>query len=149
MLVEFRLRKESRQSAWKADELLTLARLFEGVQDSNEAVRHYYALYSLPSADPASTEKALAGIINILFTAPEQPLRFGSGDLSLYRDIATLDPYPGFLNGILSLLLNSAEPAQRFAEEENNSIAYFHRLDRKSTRLNSSHIQKSRMPSSA
>ncbi|MGH9668788.1 MAG: hypothetical protein ACRD3A_01575, partial [Terriglobales bacterium] len=115
-------------SAWKADELLTLARLFEGVQDNNEAIRHYYALYSLPSADPASTERALAGIINILFTAPEQPLRFGSGDLSLYRDIATLDPYPGFLNGILSLLLNSTEPAQRFAEEENNSIAYFHRL---------------------
>lgn len=128
VLVEFRLRKESRQSAWKADELLTLARLFEGVQDSNEAIRHYCALYSLPGADAASTEKALAGIINILFTAPEQPLRFGSGDLSLYRDIATLDPYPGFLNGILSLLLNSAAPAQQFAQEENNSIAYFHRL---------------------
>ena len=28
-------------------------------------------------------------------------------------------------------------------------IDHFHRLDRKSTRLNSSHIQKSRMPSSA
>lgn len=128
VLVEFRLRKESRNSAWKADELLTLARLFEGVQDSNEAIRHYYALYSLPGADAASTEKALAGIINILFTAPEQPLRFGSGDLSLYKDIATLDPYPGFLNGILSLLLNSASPNQQFAQEENNSIAYFHRL---------------------
>lgn len=128
VLVEFRLRKESRNSAWKADELLTLARLFEGVQDSNEAIRHYYALYSLPGADAASTEKALAGIINILFSVPEQPLRFGSGDLSLYRDIATLDPYPGFLNGILSLLLNSASPNQQFAQEENNSIAYFHRL---------------------
>jgi tetratricopeptide (TPR) repeat protein/Flp pilus assembly protein TadD len=128
VLVEFRLRKESRNSAWKADELLTLARLYEGVQDSNEAIRHYYALYSLPGADPASTEKALAGIIDILFTAPEQPLRFGSGDLSLYRDIATLDPYPGFLNSILSLLLNSASPHQAFAQEENNSIAYFHRL---------------------
>ena len=128
ILVEFRLRKESRHSAWKADELLTLARLFEGVQDSNEAIRHYYALYSLSGADAASTEKALAGIINILFTAPEQPLRFGSGDLSLYKDIATLDPYPGFLNGILSLLLNSASPNQQFAQEENNSIAYFHRL---------------------
>jgi Flp pilus assembly protein TadD len=127
VLVEFRLRKESRDSAWKADELLTLARLFEGVQDSNEAIRQCYALYSLPGADAASTEKALAGIINILFNSPEQPLRFGSGDLSLYRDIATLDPYPGFLNGILSLLLNSASPNQQFAQEENNSIAYFHR----------------------
>lgn len=128
VLVEFRLRKESRHSAWKADELLTLARLFEGVQDSNEAIRHYYALYSLPGASGADTEKALAGIINLLFTAPEQPLRFGAGDLSLYRDIATLDPYPGFLNGILSLLLNSASPNYQFAQEENNSIAYFHRL---------------------
>ena len=40
VLVEFRLRKESRQSAWKADELLTLARLFEGVQDNKIGRAH-------------------------------------------------------------------------------------------------------------
>jgi len=53
----------------------------------------------------------LPSSIDTLFTAPEQPLRFGSGDLSFYRDIATLDRYPGFLNGVLSLLFNTASPS--------------------------------------
>ena len=35
------------------------------------------------------------------------------------------------------------------ADTEWVSVAYYHAEDRKSTRLNSSHIQKSRMPSSA
>ncbi len=38
-----------------------------------------------------------------LLTAPETPIRFGSGELSMYRDIATMDQGPGYLNGILSL----------------------------------------------
>ncbi len=126
-LLEFRLRKESRRTAWTANDLWVLAQLFEGIQDSNEAARAYYALYSLPGAVPADTEKALAGLVRLLFDSPAHSVRFGSGDLTFYKDIATLDTGPGFLNGILSLLLNSTSPAERYAAQEQSVVPYFHR----------------------
>ena len=45
----------------------------------------------------------------------------------MYRDIATMDQGPGYLNGILSLLLNTTAPAAKFSEEEQRAIPYFHR----------------------
>ena len=126
-LIEYRLRKESQKVAWTADELFTVSQLFEGVGNFDEAARAYYALYSLPSADAGAQEEALAGIANLLLTVPEQPVRLGAGDLALYSDIAQLDPGPGFLNGVLSLLLNSSAPDQHFATEDSASVAYFHR----------------------
>lgn len=125
-LVEFRLRKEA--ATWTADELATVARLFEQAQDPNESIRHYYALYSLPGAPAAARGQALTGIADVLLTSPGEPIRFGSSDLSLYRDIATMDPYPGYLNGILSLLLNSESPRTSLADDERVSVAYFHRV---------------------
>lgn len=126
-LFEYRLRKEAQKSAWTADELLTLAQLFEGASNYDEAARSYYALYSVPGGDAAAKEKALAGITGLLLTAPEQPLRLGAGNLTLYTDIAQLDTGPGFLNGILSLLLNSNSPEAPYATEDSASVAYFHR----------------------
>ena len=126
-LIEYRLRKESQKSAWTADELLAMAQLFEGVSNYDQAARGYYALYSVPGADAAAQEKALAGITNLLLSVPEQPIRFGAGDLGLYSDIAQVDSGPGFLNGILSLLLNSNAPENHFATEDSASVAYFHR----------------------
>lgn len=126
-LLEYWLRKESRKSPWTADELFTLSQLFEGVNNYDEAARGYYALYSVPGGDAAAQEKALAGIANLLLSVPEQPIRFGAADLALYSDIAQLDPGPGFLNGILSLLLNSSAPKNQFANEDAASVAYFHR----------------------
>jgi len=38
-----------------------------------------------------------------------------------------MDPHPGFLNGILSLLLNSTGPQYAFSEQEQTAVAYFHR----------------------
>ncbi len=126
-LIEFRLRKQARQAASTTDELWVLARLFEATQQYEEAVRNYYDMYALAGSG-AAAERALAGIIGVLFTAPEQPIRFGAGDLSFYKDVATMDPHPGFLNGILSLLLNSTYPQNHYAEEDRASAAYFHRV---------------------
>jgi tetratricopeptide (TPR) repeat protein len=72
-------------------------------------------------------QRALEGLSDILFTAPETPIRLGSGDLSMYRDVATLDPGPGYLNGILSLILNSTGPVSEFPQEEQSAAPYFRR----------------------
>ena len=76
---------------------------------------------------PDAQEQAIAGLTNLLLTAPETPIRFGSGELSMYRDIATMDQGPGYLNGILSLLLNTTQPASQYSEEEQRAVPYFHR----------------------
>jgi len=126
-LLEFRNARESAREAWKAGELQTLAQLFERLPDVNEAARRYYALYSLPPAGGAHSEQALYGLANLLLTAPDQPIQFGAGDLSFYPDIATIDASPGFLNGILSLLLNWTEPGWEYQKQNEKSAAYFHR----------------------
>ena len=126
-LSEFRVRKEAAKASWTSAELNTLAKLFDSVNDYDETVRYAYALYSLPGGDAASQETALVQIITTLIKAPDQPIRFGRGDLSFYRDIATIDRSPGFLNGILSLIFNSQYPDVQFTSQERKGEAYFHR----------------------
>ncbi len=128
-LIEYRLRMESGKAQWTATELWQLGRLFEAVHDYDAAARSYYALYSLPGAGESEDEKSLSAIINVLLSAPEQPVHFGTEDFSMVRDIGTLDPYPGFLNGIVSLLLNSKRPAASYAQAEAASRPYFHRVE--------------------
>ncbi len=134
---EFRAHKESTHTAWSAADLYTLARILDDTHSYAEAARYYFALYNAPkpaesSAVPAgmpgdARQLALAGLANILLTAPEEPLRLGAGDLSFYKDVATIDSGPGFLNGILSLLFNSESPQDNFAQEQRRAIPYFHR----------------------
>jgi len=127
VLHEYRQSKEARQADWSAEELFALSRLFEAVRNYNESARFAYALYSLPGASGADRERTLSALILLLLAAPEQPIGFGAGDLSLYRDIARMDDQPGFLNGILSLLFNEQGIDYRFASQERASAAYFHR----------------------
>jgi len=58
-------------------------------------------------------ERALGGLANLLLTAPETSIRFGAGELSMYRNIAYDGSGPGYLNGILSLLLNTNVSSER------------------------------------
>jgi Flp pilus assembly protein TadD len=122
-LAEFRHRKESRGSPWTAEELHTLAQLYESSHNYDESARNYYVLYK----DDKSAPAALAGLARLLLSAPEQAIRFGSGNLTLYRDVATMDSHPGFLNGVLSLILNSSNPSERYQQEELNAGPYFRR----------------------
>jgi tetratricopeptide (TPR) repeat protein len=128
VIAEFRAHKETAEVAWTGNELFTLARLLETIQAYPEAGRYYLALYSAPDA-LENRQRALAGLANVLLASPDQPLRLGAGDLSMYKDVATSDPGPGFLNGILSLLFNSEDPQSSFAEEEQRGIPYFHRAE--------------------
>jgi hypothetical protein len=99
-LADFEARRDN--ATRTADELFTLASLYDKTRNYNEVLRYDASIYSLPGARPADVEEALANIIDTLFTAPEQPLRFGSG-VSPSPD-ATLGSPPGFLNGVLSLV---------------------------------------------
>jgi tetratricopeptide (TPR) repeat protein len=122
----FRLRKEAAHSAWKPQELYFCGRLLEEIHAYPESARYYFALYSSKDAGVLQ-ETALSRLTDLLLSAPESSVQLGSGNLAMYKDIATLDQGPGYLNGILSLLLNSTTPAGEYAEEEQRAISYFHR----------------------
>ena len=125
-IARFRLRKDSAHSPWTSRELYVFARLLEGIHAYPEAARYYFALYNAKDA-PDAQPGALAGLARVLLDAPEMPIPFGAGGLSLYRDIASMDPGPGYLNGILSLLLNTTDPQDAYAQEEQRAVPYFHR----------------------
>lgn len=125
-IADFRAHKESSNSPWMPNELYVCARLLEDIHFYPESARYYFALYNSKGSMDAQ-EQAIAGLTDILLTAPETPIRFGSGELSMYRDIATMDQGPGYLNGILSLILNTTDPAMHYSEEESRAIPYFHR----------------------
>jgi predicted Zn-dependent protease len=126
VLARFREQKETRGAQWSTDELDTLETLYEGLQDFQEAARYAYALASDRAAQ-GSERKGLVALTRILLTAPEQPLRVGAGNLALYKNIATMDRGPGYLNGILSLLLNTQGPSEEYADEDQRAVPYFHR----------------------
>ena len=123
--------KQARHTAWSADELYTIATLLDRAQQYEAAAHYDYALATAPGHLTASQqspeEAALCGIIHILLTAPDQPIAIGAGNLSIYSDLATTDRGPGYLNGILSLWLNSASPGSEFNDEESKATPYFHR----------------------
>jgi tetratricopeptide (TPR) repeat protein len=125
-IADFRLHKEAAKSPWTSQELYVCARLLEDIHSYPESARYYFALYNSNGMADAQ-EKAIAGLTGLLLTAPETPIRLGSGELSMYRDIATMDQGPGYLNGILSLILNTTQPGSRYSEEEQRAVPYFHR----------------------
>jgi cellulose synthase operon protein C len=125
-ITSLRLQKDSSHSTWTSEELYTCGRLLEGIHSYPEAARYYFALYNSTGADNPQ-ERALSRLIDILLTAPEARIRLGAGDLSIYKDIATLDQGPGYLNGILSLILNTTSPASEYAAEEQKAVSYFNR----------------------
>jgi Flp pilus assembly protein TadD len=126
VLTKYRESKEARGASWSGEELGTWEKLFEAIQDFPEAARYAYAL-AADRSSPASERTGVIALARILLTAPEQPLRVGAGNLALYRNIATMDRGPGYLNGILSLLLNSQGPGNEYAAEDQLAVPYFHR----------------------
>ncbi len=126
-LQAFGLAKESSKEAWTAAELWTLGNLFKSLPDVNEAARCFYAMYSVPGATDSSAEQALGALANLLLNSGDEPISFGAGDLSFFRDIAKVDESPGFLNGILSLVFNSTSATREYRDENVKSAAYFRR----------------------
>ena len=116
---------KARNGRWTPAENLLIAGYYNTVQSPEEAARRYHAAYI--STDAAASECGLAELINLLIQQAAQPFRFGGGDLSFYRDIATLDTNPGFWNGIVSLILNGQNPSDQLSDQERKAVPYFHR----------------------
>ncbi len=125
-ITSLRLHKEAASSTWTSQELYVCGRLLEDIHSYPEAARYYFALYNSKDA-PDSQERALTRLSDVLLTSPESPIRLGSGELSMYKDIATMDQGPGYFNGIISLILNSTSPDSSYPEEEQRAVSYFHR----------------------
>jgi tetratricopeptide (TPR) repeat protein len=154
-LNDYKLLKEqkvqTKQSSWNVKELYWMALLNRKLLNYNEAARFYYALYaqlssgrgaiycaqceggdeSLPYKNPhdLSPDLALRGIFEVLLAAEDRPVQLGSGNLDYYRDIAAIDQNPGFLNGILSLILNGTDLAGEFQQQEDKANGYFNRAE--------------------
>ncbi len=129
-LDQYRRSKEARKATWSAAELDTLAQLTLAAHSAPDAARYDFALYSMTGnlADGrVAKETGLSNMISLLLSTPDQPITLGAGNLSMYRDIATLDRGPGYWNGILSLWFNSASPNNEFADEEKKAQPYFQR----------------------
>jgi len=130
-LAEYGASKQSRNAAWSADELYTFATLLTRAGQYPLAAQYDFALAAAPGTLAATTQKpeeaGMGGAIGLLLEHPESAIALGAGNLSIYRDAATLDNGPGYLNGILSLWLNSETPASEISDEETKAAQYFHR----------------------
>ena len=115
------LELKARKKTWTANEWKTLGRLFEKAAMPGEAARAYESLYI------ADNEQGIVEVARLLLEMPDQNMHIGLGDLALYRDIATMDQGPGYLNGVLSLILNSQGVPWEFDQQNESARAYFHR----------------------
>lgn len=133
VLENFRWQHDAAGRPWTDTELYTLAQLSAKVSDLPDEARYDYALAAYgpdpaPGAPwPQARLEGLAGLARLLLSNPGQPLRVGAANLALYRDIATMDQGPGYLNGILSLLFNTTSPSSQLAQEDQLAIPYYHR----------------------
>jgi len=93
-ITNLRLHKEAANSTWNPQELYACGRLLEDIHADPEAARYYFALYNSQGAAD-SQERALTRLTDMLLTSPESAIRLGSGDLSMYKDVGTMDPGPG------------------------------------------------------
>ena len=129
-LAQYAASKQQRHAAWTPDELNTFATLLERAHQPADAARFDYALAatsgSLSGTLQTPEEAGLCGLIHLLLADSDAPIALGSGNLSIFRDIATMDQGPGYLNGVLSLWFNSTDPPTEFRNEEARATPYFH-----------------------
>ncbi len=118
-----------RAAVWTGEELQQTAGMFASIGHFDQASRYLYTLYLLGKLQPAtaSREDALYRLFKVMIDAAGTPTRVGTGDLSFYKDIAEIDRHPGFMNGVLSLILSNTSPADEFATQEQAAAGYFNR----------------------
>lgn len=116
-------------ASWPARELEAVAEMFASIGRYDQASRYLYTLYLVGGIEPGteSREEALYRLFKVMLDAAGTRTRVGGGDLSFYRDVAEVDQHPGFMNGVLSLILSGTSPSEEFATEEKAAAGYFNR----------------------
>lgn len=115
---------------WPASELEMLGAMYASIGNYDQASRYYYTLHLMGTFKPdaALREEALHRLFQALTQAQDRPTRVAAGDLSLYKDIATVDQNPGLLNGVLSLILADTHIPWEFQQREAQAIRLFNSL---------------------
>lgn len=121
--------RAARRISWKPEELATLARILIADGDGDTASRFLYTLYVRNELQPGSPlrAKVLYQLFELLADARNERLALTRGDLKFYQDIATSDPHPGMIGGILSLILSDTDPASELKDQDARAVEYFNR----------------------
>lgn len=129
VFVQLEKARAARKISWKQDELITITRLLIADGYADAASRFLYTLYLQGEMKPGSVlrAKVLYQLFEILSDANQERLSLTRGDLKFYQDIATADPHPGMLGGILSLVLSDTNPKAEFQIEEERAAKHFNR----------------------
>lgn len=135
ILNDFRLQKEQsvrdKKSSWSAEELSTMAALSHLVLNFDDEARYDYSLYMMlrgsTSSAKVTPDLALRGLFGVLLAADQRPIQIGAGNIDYYKDIAAADTNPGVLNGILSLIFNSADPESEWKDLQPRVVGYYNR----------------------
>lgn len=113
-----------------ASELETIAAMYARIGNYDQASRYYYTLHLMGvfQSNSPLRERGLYHLFDALMQAQEQPTRVAAGDLSLYKDVATVDQHPGLLNGVLSLILADTAISEEFQQREARAARLFNGL---------------------
>src|SRR5215217_342682 len=129
VFVQLEKTRAARHINWTQDELITITRFLLAGGYGEAASRFLYTLYLQGEMKPGTKLRArvLYQLFEILCDAGDQRLSLTRGDLKFYQDIATADPHPGMMGGILSLILSDTDPKYEFGVEEERAVSYFNR----------------------
>jgi len=131
VFVQLEKARAARKISWKQDEPITITRLLIADGHVDAASRFLYTLYLNGEMKPGNVlrAKVLYQLFELLSDASDERLSLTWGDLRFYQDIATADPHPGMLGGILSLILSDTNPKKEFQVEEERAVKYFNRAE--------------------
>jgi len=129
VFVQLEKTRPARHINWTQDELITITRLLLAEGYGEASSRFLYTLYLQGDMKPGSKLRArvLYQLFEILSDAGNKRLSLTRGDLKFYQDIATADPHPGMMGGILSLILSDTDPKYEFGVEEERAVSHFNR----------------------
>jgi tetratricopeptide (TPR) repeat protein len=123
------LEQRRQTSGWKREELETAAGMCLQIGGFDPSSRYLYSLFTTEGLKAGSPEreKTLAKMASVLLDAESSGVGLSAEDLSLYKDIAKADQGPGFLNGVLSLILAGNNIPSEYNRANANAVAYFNR----------------------
>ena len=129
ILVELEQARARRGVKWTNEELAKAARILLANNNAELATRYLYTLAQQGGLARGHELRAqvLYQLFEVLLDAGNERTPLTAGDLKFYQDVATADPHPGMLGGVLSLVLADANPRSQFEQVEEEAVAHFNR----------------------